>query len=72
MGKRLISELGKFRYVPVKDEKTLKECGVPFSCRTLYKWHHEKRCPQIFKKVFGTLFLDLEEYFRLFEEGGHE
>jgi hypothetical protein len=33
---------------------------TPFKPSTLYKWHHLKKHPEIFKKFGGVLFVDTE------------
>jgi hypothetical protein len=34
---------------------------------TLYKWHHLKKFPQLFLKLSGFLFIDLDELEKLLE-----
>ena len=52
------------RWVRVADVK-----DVPFSKSLIYKWHHKKENMQLFTKVGGCLFIDLNELDALFEAG---
>lgn len=47
----------------------IKPGQVPVSPTTLYKWHHLGKHPELFKKLSGFLFLDLEALGRLLEAG---
>ena len=46
-----------------------KEHDVPVKRSTLYKWKHQKRYPEIFIKIGGFLFVDLDALEQLFESG---
>ncbi len=46
-----------------------KATDLPFRPSTLYKWAHLGRFPQIFSKVGGALFVDVEKLESLFEDG---
>jgi hypothetical protein len=43
--------------------------GVPIATATAYKWNHLKRFPQLFHKIGGKLFLDLDRLYQLAEAG---
>jgi hypothetical protein len=34
----------------------------PIATQTLYRWHHEGRFPHLFKKIGGTLCLDMDKF----------
>jgi hypothetical protein len=40
-----------------------------FKPSTFYKWAHLKKYPEIFIKVSGALFVDVDALDRLFEKG---
>ena len=42
---------------------------LPVRVSTLYKWKHLKKYPQLFIKVGGFLFVDVEALYKLFESG---
>jgi hypothetical protein len=46
-----------------------KEHDLPVKSSTLYKWKHKKKYPEIFIKVGGFLFVDLDALEQLFESG---
>jgi len=37
-----------------------KKRNLPVASSTLYKWHHLKRYPEIFRKFSGFLFVDIK------------
>lgn len=43
--------------------------GLPFAPATFYKWHHTKKYAEIFIKVGGSLFVDLDRLEKIFEAG---
>ena len=53
----------------VRVSKAKKE-ELPIAPATLYKWHHLKRYPEIFRKFGGFLFVDLKALEALIESGG--
>ena len=36
---------------------------------TLFKWHHYKRHPRLFRKIGRSLYLDLDCFYRMADEG---
>jgi hypothetical protein len=42
---------------------------LPLSKATFYKMHHLKKNPQIFVKIGGALFLDIDALEQLIEKG---
>ena len=44
------------------------EC-LPLKRATLYKWHHTRKYPQLFVKLCGAVFVDLQELDRIIEAG---
>ena len=46
-----------------------KATGLPFQKSTLYKWAHLGKYPEIFVKVSGALFVDLQALDALMEAG---
>lgn len=50
------------KLIPVRDEKLLIENNILMTPRTLREWHHKRRFPEIFVKVGGKLFVDLNEW----------
>jgi hypothetical protein len=46
-----------------------KANDLPFARSTLYKWHHMKKFQNIFVKISGALFVDLNELNRIIEQG---
>lgn len=40
---------------------------LPFKKSTAYKWHHLQKFPQLFVKLSGFLFIDLDELEKLFD-----
>ena len=53
--------------IAVKDE-ALKENGVVFTRKTLYKFHSQMRYPELFVKLGGELCFDLDAYKKLIKE----
>jgi hypothetical protein len=53
----------------VRVSKTKSE-ELPIAPATLYKWHHLKRYPEIFRKFGGFLFVDLKALEALIESAG--
>ncbi len=43
--------------------------GSPIRTSTGYKWHHCKRFPELFRRVGGKLFLDMDKLFEMAEAG---
>jgi hypothetical protein len=43
--------------------------NLPVRGSTLYKWKHLNKNPQIFIKLGGFLFVDVEELYKLLESG---
>jgi hypothetical protein len=43
--------------------------GLPFAPATFYKWHHTRKYPEIFIKVGGSLFVDLDRLEKILEAG---
>ena len=43
-------------------EQDLKEAGIPFTKGTLRVWHSKGKNKEIFKKVSGRLFIDLDAF----------
>lgn len=41
----------------------------PIKTSTAYKWHHIKRFPELFRRVGGKLFLDMEKLYRMADAG---
>lgn len=41
--------------------------GLPFKPQTFYKWHHTRKYPEIFVKLSGALFVDLDRLDQLIE-----
>ena len=50
------------RLVWLSDQKALKEAGIHFSKGTLYNWRSKKKNLELFKKVGGKVFLDIDAY----------
>lgn len=44
-----------------------KAQDLPLERSTLYKWHHTQRCPEIFVKLGGALFVDLDRLEQLID-----
>jgi hypothetical protein len=40
---------------------------LPLERSTLYKWHHTQRCPEIFVKLGGALFVELDRLEQLID-----
>jgi hypothetical protein len=53
----------------VRVSKAKRE-DLPIAPATLYKWHHLKRYPEIFRKFSGFLFVDTKALEALIENGG--
>ncbi len=53
------------RLVSVSNEKELKAAGIPFKPSTLYAWKWAGKYKQIFRKIGGKLFVDVDEFERL-------
>ena len=47
---------------PVKDREALKKAGVYITPKTLRKWHCLGINPQLFLKIEGLLYIDLNEW----------
>jgi hypothetical protein len=47
-----------------------KKGDLPIAPATLYKWHHLRRYPEIFRKFGGFLFVDLKALEALIAAGG--
>jgi len=43
--------------------------GFPFRKSTLYKWVHVRKHPEIFVRIGGAVFLDLDAFNALVEKG---
>lgn len=39
--------------------------GLPFKRQTFYKWFHLKKYPEIFVKLSGALFIDIDRLEKL-------
>jgi len=50
--------------VPVKSDSALKEAGIPFTRKTLYSWHSRGRHSELFVRLGGSLFVDVEAFRR--------
>lgn len=50
-----------------KADKLPVEQRLPVEKATLYKWHHLKKFPQLFIKISGILFIDLDTLDELIE-----
>ncbi|AEA33658.1 hypothetical protein [Hippea maritima] len=48
----------------------LEKHNIPFSANTFYFWHSQGKYREIFVKVAGKLFIDLDKFWELAEEGG--
>jgi hypothetical protein len=46
-----------------------KAGSLPLCRSTLYKWRHLRKHPQLFVKIGGALFVDLQELDRIIEAG---
>jgi hypothetical protein len=46
-----------------------KAKDLPFEAATFYKWHHLGKFPEIFIKVGGSLFVDLDRLEKTLEAG---
>ncbi len=44
------------------DEKDLKEAGIPFTKKTLYKWHCTGVHPEMFVKFSNKLFVNYDKF----------
>ena len=44
-----------------------KADSLPIRKSTLYKWHHMRTFPQIFIKLSGMLFVDIDELDKLLD-----
>jgi hypothetical protein len=44
-----------------------KADGLPVKRQTFYKWNHLKKYPEIFVKLSGALFVDLDRLEQLIE-----
>jgi len=42
--------------------KDLKEAGIPFTVRTLYKWHSTGEHPELFLKLGKKLCIDMKAW----------
>ena len=52
----------------VRVSKARRE-DLPIAPATLYKWHHLKRYPEIFRKFGGFLFVDVNSLRDVIERG---
>jgi hypothetical protein len=46
-----------------------EQVGLPFKSSTYYKWAHLRKFPEIFVKIGGGLFIDLDAHNKLVEAG---
>ena len=46
-----------------------KTPGSPIKSATGYKWHHVGRFPEIFRRVGGKVFVDMDRLYELAEAG---
>jgi hypothetical protein len=44
-----------------------KAADLPFKPSTFYKWHHTRKYPEIFVKLSGALFVDLDRLEKLID-----
>ena len=58
--------------IPVKDRKKLEENGIYFSPTTLRKWHSLGVNAQIFAKINGRLFINLDAWQALIAQKSKE
>ena len=49
------------------DERELKEYGIPFTRKTLYKWHCTGIYSEMFVKFGRKLFIDYDKFLELVE-----
>jgi hypothetical protein len=42
---------------------------IPFAPQTLFKWHHLGKHAEIFVKIGGALFVDIDKFNSLVESG---
>jgi hypothetical protein len=47
----------------------LNDVSAPIRTATAYKWHHLGRFPELFHRVGGKLFLDIDEFYRMAKDG---
>jgi len=67
--KELTGEVvGKLRCVPVNDEALLKANGIHLLPSTLRKNHSIGRNPELFIKIFGRLYVLLDEFEKMISE----
>jgi hypothetical protein len=43
--------------------------GFPLKKSTLYKWVHTRKHPEVFVRIGGAVFVDLDAFGRLVEKG---
>lgn len=55
------------KIIPVADKSLLREHGIFFSPNTLHKWHSQKVYPEIFIKLNGRLFINLDEWKKILD-----
>ena len=46
-------------------DSDLKSNGIPFKKNTLYAWHSKGKYKTMFVKIGGSVFLDVDEFFRI-------
>jgi hypothetical protein len=42
----------------------------PLRTSTLYKWHHEKKCPELFVRLGGAVYVNLDKLDEVIGKGG--
>lgn len=50
------------RLIPITRPELLVQNGILFTRKTLAKWHSENTHPEIFLKVSGRVYIDLERW----------
>lgn len=56
------------RLIPFRDKRRL-EAATGFARSTFYAWRTRKKYPELFTKIGGACFVDLEEFEKLVESG---
>jgi len=51
----------------IRLSKVDEQPGFPLKASTLYKWKHTRKHPQIFVKLGGALFVDMDQLAKLVE-----
>ena len=54
----------------VRISKINETPGLPYRATTFYKWRHLKKHPELFVKLGGGLFVNLDRLAKLVEAGG--